>query len=169
VYHSPPAAVRRCLRTCIVAPWRSSRQKPVMPSEFLPSHRWRKVGDVGLQSRRSAMMSIVFHAVCCRSYDGIAAPASGAGARRSRRSRGCGRSQDCSALVKSHDRRFCQRIEVEMESNDCCRGVGLHGQTVGAHCEHREKIAVGMIAGWRARSPITRRAEVRAGLERATW
>src|SRR6266540_1556072 len=72
-----------------------------------------------------------------------------------------------SAPVEAHDLGLGQRVEMELKSDDGCRGVGRHLETVGPNCEHREQITVRVIARRRARSAISRGAEVGAGLQRA--
>src|SRR6266545_8141943 len=72
-----------------------------------------------------------------------------------------------SAPVEAHDLGLGQRVEMELKSDDGCRGVGRHLETVGPNCEYREQITVRVIARRRARSAIPGGAEVGAGLQRA--
>src|ERR1019366_6401543 len=67
-----------------------------------------------------------------------------------------------SPLEQPHDLGLCQSVEMQVEADHRCRGVGFHRQSVGAHGEHREQIAVRMVALRRARPAIAGRAEIRA-------
>src|ERR1700730_798545 len=74
-----------------------------------------------------------------------------------------------STLVKTHDCRLGQRIEVELEADGRRRRVRCHRQVVGAdrkHCE--EGTGRGVTRRW-GRTAITRCAEVRTSLKRPLW
>src|ERR1700726_3010288 len=77
-----------------------------------------------------------------------------------RRCDGIRRSAGASTLVEPHYVGFGQRVEMQLEPDHCRRGVLDDRELVSADREHREQIAVRMIA-WRWSGPaIARRAKV---------
>src|SRR5262249_41421581 len=53
---------------------------------------------------------------------------------------------------------------MELKADDGCRGIRRHLQTIGPDREHREQIAVRMVAGGRARNAVGRRGGAGKGL-----
>src|SRR5580704_6274514 len=78
-----------------------------------------------------------------------------------------GRASGVSALVEAHDRRFGERIEVELKPDHGGRRIRGGGEAFAANGKYREQITVRMIALRRARAAVAGGAEVSAGLQRS--
>src|SRR5262245_42926962 len=71
------------------------------------------------------------------------------------------------SLEQSHNFRLRQRVEMQVEANHGGRGVRLDVKLLRLHGEDGEEITMRMVSFGRARTAITRRAEVCPRLQRA--
>src|SRR3954451_19828264 len=71
-----------------------------------------------------------------------------------------------SALEQPDDRRFGERVEMQLESDHRRRGIRAHPE-FGFDRVHREEIAVRMVAFRRTGPAISGNAEIRPGLQRS--
>lgn len=79
---------------------------------------------------------------------------------------GC-RGRTSSALDEAHERGLRERVEVQVEPDDCRRGVRRDGQRVERDGVDGEEVAVRVVPFGRARPAESRLAEVSPDLERA--
>jgi len=70
-----------------------------------------------------------------------------------------------SPFIQAHDLRPRARIEMQIKADHRCRCIGRHVEPVDFYGEHSEQAAVRMVALWRARAAIARRAEIGACLQ----